>query len=76
MGIKIAGQAMEDKRKRLLFGAGVNEVSISKLSRSTGLTEGRLRDWKRKPYTITLEGAALIAKARGLTDDQMLALFK
>ena len=65
-----------DNFKKILFGEGLNEVVTRRISHATGISEATLRNWKKRPYTITLEGAALIARARGLTDDQMLALFK
>jgi hypothetical protein len=65
-----------DNFRKVLFGEGLNEIVIRRLSLATGISESTLRNWKKRPWQISLEGAALIAKARGLTDDQMLALFK
>lgn len=64
-----------DNFKRILFGEGLNEVVTRRLSHATGISEATLRNWKKRPWQITLEGAALIARARELSQEEIMKLF-
>lgn len=64
-----------DNFKKILFGEGLNEVVTRRLSHATGISEATLRNWKKRPWQITLEGAALIARARDLSQEEIMKLF-
>ena len=64
-----------DNFKKILFGEGLNEVVTRRLSHATGIPEATLRNWKKRPWQITLEGAALIARARELSQEEIMKLF-
>ena len=64
-----------DNFKKILFGEGLNEVVTRRLSHATGISEATLRNWKKRPWQITLEGAALIARARELSQEEIMKLF-
>jgi len=74
MAIKINQQ--EERRGRILFGYGANEIRLTRLAKATGLSEDRLGRRRRQPNKVTLEEAALIVKARGLNNEEILALFR
>ena len=64
-----------DNFKKILFGEGLNEVVTMRLSHATGISEATLRNWKKRPWSITLEGAVLIARARELSQEEIMKLF-
>lgn len=64
-----------DNFRKVLFGEGLNEIVIRRLSLATGISESTLRNWKKRPWQISLEGAALIARARELSQEEIMKLF-
>lgn len=65
----------EEVWRDVLFGSGANEVVLAKLAKATGYKAERLSNWKKNPCFIPLEGAFFIARARGLTDAEILKMF-
>ena len=76
MKVLIPETADRLRRRDILFGTGANRVNGAVLSEKTGINQGTVNSWRREPGRITLEGAVKIAKARHLSEAQILALFK
>ena len=55
----------------VIFGEKAQAATLSKVAKETGISVSTLSDYKRKPSRITLERFALIAKVRGLTDEEI-----
>lgn len=55
----------------VLFGEKATAASLTSISKATGISVSTLSDYRRKPSKITLERFALIAKARGLSGEQI-----
>ena len=66
----------EEVFRDVLFGSGANEVVLSNLAKATGYKAERLSNWKKNPCMIPLEGVFFIARARGLTESQIIKMFQ
>ena len=55
----------------VIFGEKAQAATLSKVAKETGISVSTLSDYKRKPSRITLERFALIAKVRGLSDEEI-----
>ena len=60
----------------LLFGTALEPVSLTELSKRSGISISTLSDYKRKPARITLDRLALIANIRGLSDEEVVRLIR
>lgn len=60
----------------LLFGTALEPVSLTELSKRSGISISTLSDYKRKPARITLDRLAIIANIRELSDEEVVRLIR
>lgn len=58
----------------VLFGTRLQPVNLTELSRRTGISSSTLSDYKRHPARMTVERLARIARARGLSGEEILSV--
>lgn len=59
------------KASAILFGSKGTTANLSRISEATGIPANTLSNYRKRPSTITLERFALIAKVRGLSDEEI-----
>jgi len=59
-----------------IFGSGVNETNITALGQKVNIPASTLYYWRKHPECISLFGFARIAKAKGMTDDELTKIIK
>ena len=66
----------EDNVRRILFGNGVRNTSISALADQIGESYYTVRNWKKHPLKLDFGKMVRVAEAVGLSDDEIVQLFK
>jgi hypothetical protein len=59
-----------------IFGSGVTLTNISALGQKVNIPASTLYYWRKHPDCISLYGFARIAKAKGMTDEQLLKVIR
>ena len=59
-----------------IFGKGVTQVNVSALSRKSNIATSTLYGWRKEPWNMTLYGFARIAKAKGMSDEELVKVIK
>ena len=57
--------------RAVLFGDKAKAASLTSIAKATGISVSTLSGYRRNPSKITLERFALIAKARGLSGEEI-----
>lgn len=60
----------------LLFGSRLQPVNLTVLAKKTAISTSTLCNYRKTPGKIPLERFSLIAKARGLSDEQIGKIVK
>lgn len=66
----------ERQRGEILFGSKLMPVNLCALSSATGIPASTLHDYKQRPDCIPCGRLAKIIRARKLTGDEIIKLFK
>lgn len=61
----------DKKASAILFGSRATAANLSAVSRATGISVSTLSDYRKTPSKMNLGRFAAIAKARGLSDEDI-----
>lgn len=59
-----------------IFGSGVNETNITALGRKVNIPASTLYYWRKHPECISLYGFARIARAKGMSEEELVKVIK